>query len=59
MDLKWKGEAEVINSKLQFWYSWNLLTCQKVYLQLISVSYLRFQSSKNLEVKKLSEYHNE
>ena len=28
-----------------------LVTCHKVYLQLISVSVLRFQSSKDTEVK--------
>ena len=44
------------NSKLQLYCSWNLLTCLKVYLQLISVSFLRFPSSENLKLKAHSEY---
>ena len=35
------------------------MTCHKVYLQLISVSFLRFQNSKCIKVKAHNEYHNE
>ena len=35
------------------------MTCHKAYLRLISVNYLRFQSSTNMEVKAHNEYHSE
>ena len=36
-----------------------MATYHKLYLQLISVSFLRFQSHKNVKVEARSEYHNE
>ena len=36
-----------------------MATYNKLYLQLISVSFLRFQSHKNVKVEARSEYHNE
>ena len=35
------------------------MTCHKAYLRLISVNYLRFQSSTNMKVKAHNEYHSE
>ena len=46
-----EGEGEVINLKLQFYCLWNLMICQRVYLQFISVYLRRFQGSKILKFK--------
>ena len=35
------------------------MICDKVYLQLFSISFLRFQIYKNVKVKAHSQYHNE
>ena len=33
----------LINQNVQFYFSWNLLTFHRIYLQLISVRFLRYQ----------------
>ena len=48
-----------LGKEILFYYSLNLVTYYKVYLQLIWVTFLRFQSSKTIQVKAHSENHNE